>query len=279
MSTSKTRITLEVCVDSVESALNAVHGGADRIELCGNLGVGGGTTPSLGLLKCVRRAVNGVPIMAMIRPRTGDFLYSEDEMDVMLDDIRIFKRHGARGVVIGVLQRDGTVDVERTKRLVDEALPMQGTFILRPLLLTHPVESGHAPAAPKALPVLARLLQRTSGDTPWALSILPGSGISPATARELLEALVPLGLGELHMSGGSWEDGAMEFRRPDMGMGAGSEWGVWRTQAERVRAVRAIADDFWDASRDEDDNNEEPTGAGPSDEGAGGQEDEQGGAV
>lgn len=295
MSTSKTRITLEVCVDSVESALNAVHGGADRIELCGNLGVGGGTTPSLGLLKCVRRAVNGVPIMAMIRPRTGDFLYSEDEMDVMLDDIRIFKRHGARGVVIGVLQRDGTVDVERTKRLVDEALPMQVCFHRAFDMARDPVEaldalqsiggitriltSGHAPAAPKALPVLARLLQRTSGDTPWALSILPGSGISPATARELLEALVPLGLGELHMSGGSWEDGAMEFRRPDMGMGAGSEWGVWRTQAERVRAVRAIADDFWDASRDEDDNNEEPTGAGPSDEGAGGQEDEQGGAV
>ncbi|KAL1757281.1 copper homeostasis CutC domain-containing protein [Schizophyllum commune] len=268
MTLSRTRIAIEVCVDSVESALNAVHGGADRIELCGSLGVGGGTTPSLGLLKCVRRAVNGVPIMAMVRPRSGDFVYTEDDMDVMLDDIRIFKRHGARGVVIGVLRPNGTVDVKRTKRLVDEALPMQGTC--------SSITIGHGPTAPGSIPVLRQLLNRISDGTPWALSILPGSGISPDTAGEVLEALVPHGLTELHMSGGVWEEGTMDFRRPDMGMGAGSEWGVWRTQADRVRAVRAIADEFWDPASDIEGREADSGPASTlSDEGAGGESEDQ----
>ncbi|KAL1722202.1 copper homeostasis CutC domain-containing protein [Schizophyllum commune] len=278
MALSRTRIAIEVCVDSVESALNAVHGGADRIELCGSLGVGGGTTPSLGLLKCVRRAVNGVPIMAMVRPRSGDFVYTEDDMDVMLDDIRIFKRHGARGVVIGVLRPNGTVDVKRTKRLVDEALPMQGRHLSHSCEYSiHCVPSvGHGPTAPGSIPVLRQLLNRISDGTPWALSILPGSGISPETAGPVLEALVPHGLTELHMSGGVWEEGTMDFRRPDMGMGAGSEWGVWRTQADRVRAVRAIADEFWDPASDTEGREADSGPASTlSDEGAGGESEDQ----
>ncbi|KAI5897992.1 uncharacterized protein SCHCODRAFT_01111903 [Schizophyllum commune H4-8] len=292
MALSRTRIAIEVCVDSVESALNAVHGGADRIELCGSLGVGGGTTPSLGLLKCVRRAVNGVPIMAMVRPRSGDFVYTEEDMDVMLDDIRIFKRHGARGVVIGVLRPNGTVDVKRTKRLVDEALPMQVCFHRAFDMTRDPLEaldalqsiggitriltSGHGPTAPGSIPVLTQLLDRISDGTPWALSILPGSGISPETAGPVLEALVPHGLTELHMSGGVWEEGTMDFRRPDMGMGAGSEWGVWRTQSDRVRAVRAIADEFWDPASDTEGREADSGPASTlSDEGAGGESEDQ----
>lgn len=97
---------------------SAIRGGANRLELCGNLGLGGGTTPSLGLLKAVQKAVksHNIPIMVMIRPRVGDFLYSDSEMEVMLEDIQIFSKHGAQGFVFGVLTREGRVDIERTKR-------------------------------------------------------------------------------------------------------------------------------------------------------------------
>ncbi|KAF5388520.1 hypothetical protein D9757_004690 [Collybiopsis confluens] len=113
-------ILFEICIDSVESALNAVHGGASRLELCGNLGVGGGTTPSLGLFKTVHKAIKpyNIPVMVMIRPRTGDFLYSDADMEVMLEDIRAFKELDVQGFVFGVLTREGRVDVERTRMCV-----------------------------------------------------------------------------------------------------------------------------------------------------------------
>ncbi|KAH9980497.1 CutC family-domain-containing protein, partial [Russula compacta] len=88
---SSQNIVLEVCVDSVQSALSAAQGGADRLEVCGNLGVGGGTTPSLGLVREIQKAVPHLPIMVMIRPRAGDFCYSKEELNVMLEDIRLFK--------------------------------------------------------------------------------------------------------------------------------------------------------------------------------------------
>ena len=84
--------------------------------MCGNLGLGGGTTPSLGLYRAVRKAAKHVPIMVMIRPRTGDFLYSAHEQQIMLEDISVFKDEGANGVVFGALNKDGTIDVATTTR-------------------------------------------------------------------------------------------------------------------------------------------------------------------
>jgi copper homeostasis protein len=153
------RLVLEVCVDSVQSAVrlvapltydgfqillralshSAAHEGADRLEVCGNLGIGGGTTPSLGLVRAVQKAVPNIQIMVgpsftfdmstgdldtltpllglkvMIRPRVGDFVYSDEEIDVMLEDIGLFRTAGIAGVVFGVLNSDGTVDVPRTR--------------------------------------------------------------------------------------------------------------------------------------------------------------------
>ncbi|KAJ7103214.1 copper homeostasis CutC domain-containing protein [Mycena belliarum] len=264
-------ILIEVCVDSVQSARNAVQGGANRLEVCGNLGAGGGTTPSLGLLKAIKNSVGpDVPMMAMIRPRMGDFLYSKDEVEVMLEDILLCKQHAVRGVVLGALKPDGRIDIDTTKRLVIAALPLEVCFhrafdmtrdaeeALRDVMqiggVSRILTSGHGALALESITTLESLCQATQR-LAADLSILPGSGINSGTVGPILDALLPLGVKEIHLSGGSWIESEMIHRRDGLGMGIGEgEWGIWETSELKVRAVRQSAEDaqsrFSERSRD-----------------------------
>lgn len=119
-------IVFELCAESIDACLVAREGGADRIELCSALSEGG-LTPSHGL---IREAVarSGLPVHVLLRPRGGDFVYTDAEFNVMRDDLKHLRELGASGVVLGVLREDGAVDVERTRGLIDMAGPLEVTF-------------------------------------------------------------------------------------------------------------------------------------------------------
>ena len=116
----------EACVESFEKSLEAQNNGANRIELCENLAVGG-TTPSYGTVKVCLEKLN-IPIFPMIRARGGNFVYSKEEIEIMKEDIKAFKDLGVKGVVFGFLTSDNKIDLELTKELVDLAYPMEVTF-------------------------------------------------------------------------------------------------------------------------------------------------------
>ncbi|KAF9531904.1 copper homeostasis CutC domain-containing protein [Crepidotus variabilis] len=260
-------LLIEVCVDSVESAIAAINGGADRLEVCANLANGGGTTPTIGLLKAIQSTVD-VPLMVMIRPRTGDFYYTREELGIMLEDIRILKHFGGiRGFVLGVLTREARIDVECMKVLVDEILPLEVCFHRAFDMTRDPIEalqdiddiggisriltSGQKSKAPEGLTTLEALFKTRKElveDDAWGLTIMPGSGVNGATLPKLFHALMPLGLREIHLSGGRWIPSNMLFKRNGMGMNSGDkefEWSVWRTEQQEVQLVREIADSLW----------------------------------
>jgi copper homeostasis protein len=111
------QVIVEICVDAVDSALAAQQGGAQRVELCSNL-LEGGVTPSAGLITIVREKIS-IALQVMVRPRGGDFCYSDDEFQTMKQDILTAKSQGVDGIVLGLLNPDGSIDVPRTRELVD----------------------------------------------------------------------------------------------------------------------------------------------------------------
>ena len=119
-------LTVEVCVDSLESAIAAERGGANRVELCASL-VEGGVSPSAGLIATARQRIS-IGLHVMIRPRAGDFYYGADEFEVMRRDVLMAKQLGAEGVVFGILDADANVDIQRTRALVDLARPLKVTY-------------------------------------------------------------------------------------------------------------------------------------------------------
>lgn len=212
--------TIEIATSDFITTRSAVEGGADRIELCANL-TEGGTTPSHGhIIKC-REAFN-VQLYPIIRPRGGDFLYSKDEFGIMSQDIELCKRVGCDGIVLGLLNIDGTIDMIRTGDLVEQAYPMEVTFhrafdrCLDPFVaLEELIEvgcvrvltSGQKVSAPEGVELIAELNKVADG----RIIIMPGSGVRKENIRMIAEKT---GCMEFHSSLRGKAKSKMEFIHP-----------------------------------------------------------------
>jgi copper homeostasis protein len=237
-------IKIEICVDQLASVEACAAAGADRIELCAGL-VEGGTTPSAGFLKAARRIFSG-RIMMMIRPRGGDFLYSEAEAGAMEADIRLAAEYGADGVVFGCLTKDGRIDEALTNRLQRAASGLDCTFhrafdvtrdlstsleTLIQLGIPRVLTSGGKPGVMEALPELAALVKQADG----RISILPGGGIKAADVALVVEST---SVTECHLSARTASESPMLYRRPDIPMGALTVPGEYEQRIADVALIR-----------------------------------------
>jgi len=230
-------VLIEACVDTLESALAAQAGGANRVELGDNL-VEGGTTPSAGMIALCCERLN-IPVFVMIRPRGGDFHYSADELDVMLHDIRLAAELGAAGVVFGALMPDGSVDVECTRTLTEAARPMSVTFhrafdacrnaeealeSLIALGIDRVLTSGLATSAEQGIGCLHSLVSQASG----RIRILAGGGISESN---VLRIAAESGVREVHVRPTREEPSRMTYTNPAV------DFGGRTAPADRTRLV------------------------------------------
>ncbi|NNK82546.1 MAG: copper homeostasis protein CutC [Flavobacteriaceae bacterium] len=199
---------LEICANSYQSAINAQEAGAHRIELCQELAVGG-VTPSYGFLKQVVDTLS-IPVFVLIRPRSDNFIYSAEEFDIMKHDIQLCKNLGFTGIVSGVLNKDNTIDIERTKELVKLSRPLAFTFHrafdcvenpskalvqLIDLGIDRVLTSGLATSAKKGVNVLKQLHEQANE----RIIILAGGGINSDNAKLFKD----VGLNEIHTSASS----------------------------------------------------------------------------
>jgi copper homeostasis protein len=242
-------LVVEICTDSVESATVAEAAGAGRIELCSALAEGG-VTPSAGLIESVRRNT-GIKIHVLIRPRSGDFLYSDSEYSVMRRDIDVAGECGADGIVTGILNSDGTVDVERTALLAEYAAPMSLTFHRAFDLCRDPTKglediiatgasriltSGQSRNAVEGAPLIKSLIAGAAG----RIIIMPGGGIDEYNIGLLATST---GAFEYHLSGRSQRESLMTFRKKGIYMGdprLQSEYTLKSADAERISSVIMI---------------------------------------
>lgn len=240
------QLRIEVCVDSVESAIAAEQGGADRVELCDNL-LEGGTTPSAGTIEVARKHLK-LGLQVIIRPRGGDFCYSDLEFDVMKRDIEVAKYLKADGVVIGILRPDGTVDVERTRTLLELARPLNVTFhrafdmtcgpfqALEDLIalgVDRILTSGQAFSVLEGLDLIADLVEK-AGER---VIIMPGGG----TERNIKKVVEQCGVKELHVIGPKAVESSMQYRHHHVFMGGElrpPEYTRMSTDPEKITLLR-----------------------------------------
>jgi copper homeostasis protein len=242
---------LEVVVYNIESALRAQEGGADRIELCDNPAEGG-TTPSYAVIEAVRQNVN-MDVYVMIRPRGGDFLYSNYEFHAMKRDIHQCQKISVDGVVFGILTEEGRIDVKRCKELIERARPLKVTCHRAFDMTRDPFEAledcieagferiltaGQQAQAAKGKELIAELIQKANG----RIAVMPGSGVNENTVEEILRISKAK---ELHFSATAFRESGMRFRNQDIaGMGSeeGSEFKLRTVDPGRVKKMRELAE-------------------------------------
>lgn len=250
---------LECCVDSVESALEAVKGGADRLELCSALVIGG-TSPSPALFEEIRR-YSDIPIRVLLRPRFGDFLYTEHEFEILKKEVELFKEKGAQGVVIGCLTKDGGLHIPRMKELIEAAGEMKVTLhrafdvCADPLLAYRQaaelgvdtvLTSGQESECSKGMPLLKELC--TLQKEVKGPDIMAGAGVTPDVIKIFLEQT---DITSYHLSAKKILDSGMVYRKEGvpMGLPAMSEYSIFRTDHKVVAQAKKVLTDY---GRDQD---------------------------
>ncbi|CAK3674316.1 copper homeostasis protein CutC [Vibrio crassostreae] len=238
---------IEVCIDNLESLHNALAGGADRVELCSSLALGG-LTPSFGMMKQAAR-ISSVPVYAMIRPRQGDFIFDDDDMLSMLEDIEACASAGLDGVVLGVLAPNGSIDIPKMQQLADKARSLKlGITFHRAIdqssdfqtALEQVIElgceriltSGLAVNAEQGIDVLTAMVKQADG----RIDIMAGAGVNAANAKTIQSTTqVPA----LHLSGKSTRPSLMKSNsNAQMGHDDVDDYQIPVTDASKISAVR-----------------------------------------
>lgn len=243
---------VEVCANGVESCIAAQQGGADRVELCAGIPEGG-TTPSYGEIQVARRVLTTTRLHVIIRPRGGDFLYTDLEMERMAADIAVCHELGVDGVVFGCLKADGSIDVEKNRYLLECARGMsvtchrafdrtcdaqQALETVIDLGFDRILTSGQQPRAIQGVELLQRLHRQAAG----RIILMAGSGVTEDNIHDIREET---GLSEFHFSGRESQPSAMQYVNPDLYMGrpGANETALDYTTERRVRAsIAALLD-------------------------------------
>jgi copper homeostasis protein len=244
-------MTVEIVVYNIESAMKAQEGGADRIELCENPGEGG-TTPSYGTIELVRQNLS-IDVFVMIRPRGGDFYYSNYEFHAMKRDISQCQKLSVDGFVFGILNPDGTIDKKRCKELIDKCRPLKVTCHRAFDMVRDPFEAledcievgfdriltaGQQAQAVRGADLIGELIKKANG----RIAIMPGSGVNENTVTDIIQKSKAQ---EIHFSATAFRDSGMQFRNSQIaGMGSdeGSEFKLRTVDPQRVRLIRELAE-------------------------------------
>ncbi|MEZ9230397.1 copper homeostasis protein CutC [Vibrio amylolyticus] len=241
---------IEVCIDNLESLHNAIEGGATRIELCSSLALGG-LTPSFGMMKKAAQ-ISSIPVYAMIRPRQGDFLYDADDIESMLIDIEAASLAGLNGVVFGLLDSDGNLEMTAARQLADKAhsLNLGITFHraidqcqdyqtaieqVCELGCERVLTSGLASTAEKGIAVIADMVNIANG----RVSIMAGAGLNASNVQRIVEQTH---ISEVHLSGKSSRDSKMTYVAEQAKMGNSDDFIVPVTDAQAISLVTALLD-------------------------------------
>lgn len=240
------KFQLEICVDTVESAIVAQSAGADRVELCAGLPEGG-TTPGYGTIISARNNLT-IKLHVIIRPRGGDFLYSDLEYDIMRRDIDVCAESGVDGVVLGLLEPDGTIDIERTAKLVDAARPMSVTFhrafdmcnepfkALEDVIATGAdrlLTSGQKNKVKEGAGLINKLITKAQN----RIIIMPGSGINATNITGIARKTRAV---EFHLTGRKTTESDMIFRRQGIKMGGSAGLSEFSRKVADPDVIRSI---------------------------------------